>query len=161
MELEKLNKKENIMEYMNLLEQINKYSNDFYELIPQMNYNYEKLTPISNERELDAQIFALNQLNNAQLACRILMGAKFSMLQSSPVNPFDYVYQAVNCKFEILPESNIETQYILKYCIPDSNEDQAKLKIKRIFKFERPGEQERFDGFQMPSGNNNLKLKNR
>ena len=43
MELEKLSKKEHLMEYMQLLDTINRYSNEFYQLIPQMNYNYEKL----------------------------------------------------------------------------------------------------------------------
>ena len=158
MELEKLNIKENLMEHMNILEQINKHSNEFYELIPQMNYNYEKLKPIANEAELDAQICALNQLSNAQLACRILMGAK-SALSTSMMSPFDYVYRAVGCRFELMRESDVETQYILKYCMP--SEAAREYSIKRVFKFERPGEQERFDKLQLRNANNISKLKNR
>lgn len=157
MELEKLSKKDHAIECLNLLDQINKYSNDFYELIPQMNYNYEKLKPISNERELDDQICNLNQLSNSQLACRILMGAKYC-IENRSQNPFDYVYAATNCKFEPLLENDVETQYILRYALID---DQNKFMVKRIFKFERPTEQERFDKFSMPSGNNILKYKNR
>jgi hypothetical protein len=157
MELEKLSIKENANEHMNILEQINRHSNEFYELIPQMNYNFEKLKPIANEAELDAQICALNQLSNAQLACRILMGAK---LAAPKMSPFEYVYRAVGCRMELLNEADVEAQYVLKYC-HSSLTDADTIKIKRLFKFERPGEQERFDRFQLPSNNNMIKLKNR
>ena len=142
---------------MNLLDQINKYSNDFYELIPQMNYNYEKLVPISNEKELDAQLCTLNQLNNAQIACRILMGAKYAM-NTLNKNPFDYVYSCINCKLDLLNPNDSEAQYILRYIWTDKQAD-VKGQVKRIFKFERPGEQDRFDKVQLPSGSS--KLKNR
>jgi poly [ADP-ribose] polymerase len=155
MELEKLSKKGDLGEYMTLLDKINKYSNDFYELIPQMNYNYEKLVPISNERELDAQFSTLNQLINAQIACRILMGAKYA-LSSSQTNPFDYVYHSIKCKLEWMNPNEHETKYILRYIWTDKN---PKIQIKSIFKFERPGEQERFDKESLPSGLS--KLKNR
>ena len=108
MELEKLSKKGDLVEYMTLLDKINKYSNDFYELIPQMNYNYEKLVPISNERELDAQFCTLNQLVNAQIACRILMGAKYA-LSDSQTNPFEYVYKALKCRLELLSPGETES----------------------------------------------------
>lgn len=157
MDIEKLSKKEYLMEYMNLLDQINKYSNDFYELIPQMNYNYEKLVPISNEKELDAQLCTLNQLNNAQIACRILMGAKYAM-NTLNKNPFDYVYSCINCKLDLLNPNDSEAQYILRYIWTDKQAD-VKGQVKRIFKFERPGEQDRFDKVQLPSGSS--KLKNR
>ncbi len=159
MELEKLSIKENLSEHMSILEQINRHSNDFYELVPQMNYNYEKLKPIANEAELDAQICALNQLSNAQLACRILMGAR-----SSP-SPFDYVYRAVACRFELMRETDVETQYILKYCsaraADDDDDDAKRVKIMSVFKFERPGEQERFDRLQLANSNTMAKLKSR
>lgn len=155
MELEKLSIKENLNEHMSILEQINRHSNEFYELIPQMNYNYEKLKPIANEAELDAQICALNQLSNAQLAVRILMGAR-SLL--STMNPFDYVYRAVGCRLEAMNESDVEAQYILKYC---SSAEESKSKVMRIFKFERPGEQERFDRLNLANSDQMTKLKNR
>jgi hypothetical protein len=155
MELEKLSKKGDLGEYMILLDKINKYSNDFYELIPQMNYNYEKLVPISNERELDAQFCTLNQLVNAQIACRILMGAKYALI-SSQTNPFDYVYNSIKCKLEWMSPNENETNYILRYIWTDKS---AKIHVNSIFKFERPGEQERFDRERLPSGLS--KLKNR
>lgn len=151
MELEKLSKKEHVNEYMSLLDQINKTSNEFYELVPQMNYNYEKLKPISNESDLDQQMSLLNQLSHAQIACRILMGAKQAMGESPARNPFDYVYKSVNCKLELLDPIDMETQYILRY----ANASQ-RFKIKRIFKFERPGEEDRFDKFELPSGSSKI-----
>lgn len=161
MELEKLSIKENLTEHMTILEHINRHSNEFYELIPQMNYNYEKLKPIANEAELDAQICALNQLSNAQLACRILMGARSAQ---TSMNPFEYVYRAVGCRLQPMAESDIETQYLLKYCsanAADENDGESRPKVMRIFKFDRPGEQERFNALELANSDQMSKLKNR
>jgi ankyrin repeat protein/predicted DNA-binding WGR domain protein len=149
LELEKINKKENLSEYMSLLDQVNKFSNEFYELIPQMNYNYEKLLPISTEKQLDEQLYTLNKLNNAQIAIRMLLGAKQSMLLNKTNNPFDYIYRTINAKLELLDPNQIEAKYILRAI--SSNNDSNQFKIKRIFKFERFNEQERFNKFKLPS----------
>ena len=152
MELEKLSKKEYLMEYMNLLDQINKFSNEFYELIPQMNYNYEKLKPISNEKELNTQLCLLNQLTNAHVACRILMGARQN---SSSHNPFEYVYRALDCRMEIVDPSSSEAQYILRY-----TNSKESFRVKQILKFERANEQSRFDQFVKQSNDSN-RVRNR
>jgi len=153
MELEKLNKKENLTEYMSVLEQINKFSNEFYELIPQLNYNYEKLMPISTEKELNEQLCTLNKLNNTHIALRILMGAKQAM---NKLNPFDYVYYSMNLKLELLDASSPETQCILRY-IWCSNQS-GRFRVKRIFKVEREAEVDRFDKATLAS--QTLRFKN-
>jgi len=79
MDLEKLNKKENLAEYMALLERINELSSEFYELVPQMGCSFERLAPISTERELNEQVCAVNRLSGAQMAVRVLMGARQRM----------------------------------------------------------------------------------
>jgi len=149
MELEKLNKKENLQEYMSLLDQINKLSNQFYDLIPQMNYNYEKLSPISTELELDEQMGTINRLTNSQIAVRILMAARISL---NKMNPFDYVYRSLNVKLELLDLVKLEARYVLTY-IP------SRFHVKRVFKFEREAEVERFNKTKLPSGG--FKQKNR
>lgn len=146
MELEKLNKKENLPEYMGLLDQINKLSNEYYDLIPQMKYNYEKLQPISTEHEFDQQLMTINKLTNAHIAVRILMGAKMGL---APKNPFDYVYRSLNIRLEIMNVADQETQYVLRYISPSLNKT---VGVKRIFKFERPGEMDRFEKNKLPSG---------
>ena len=153
MELEKLNKKENLVEYMSILEQINRFSNEYYELIPQMDYKYERLSPVSTEREMDEQLGLMSKLNMAQIAIRILMGAKQSSLTQ---NPFDYVYNSINAKLELLDPSCNEAQYIIRYAQPSRD---SSAHVKRIFKFERPGEQERFERVKLSS--KTPKLKNR
>ncbi len=149
MELEKLNKKENLHEYMSLLDQINKLSNQFYDLIPQMDYNYEKLPPISTEKELDEQIGTINRLTNSQIAVRMLMAARMCL---DRMNPFDYVYRSLNVKLELLDTGKPEAQYVLAY-IP------SRFHVKRVFKFERAAEVERFDRTKLPSGG--VKQRNR
>jgi len=158
MELEKISKKENLNEYMSLLEQTNKLSNDYYELIPQMNYNYEKLMPISTEKQLDEQLCTINKLSNAQIAIRILMAAKYHMMSLSTANnPFDYVYRSLNAKLELLDPIQTEAKYILRYISP--SKQSPLFKVQRIFKFERVGEQERFEMNKLLSQVS--KLKNR
>jgi len=155
MELEKISKKENLNEYMTLLDQTNKFSNEYYELIPQMNYNYEKLMPISTEKQLDEQMCTINKLSDAQIAIRILMGAKQQM--SFSINPFDYVYRSLNSKLELLEPTQTEAKYILRYISP--SRESSPFRVQRIFKFERTGEQDRFDKNKLPSQFS--KLKNR
>jgi predicted DNA-binding WGR domain protein len=160
MELEKLNKKKNLVEFMQLLEQINQYSNQYYELIPQNNYNYEKLSPIDTENALEGQMRILTQLSNTQFACRMLMAAKYASTTLT-VNPIDYIYSLLNVKLGLLDPTCMEAQYIIKYALSssDSNINTNNVKhrtrransedinIKRIFKFDRQGEQERLNSF--------------
>lgn len=155
MELEKLNKKENLSEYMGLLERINRLSNDFYDLVPQMGYNYERLAPISTEHELNDQLCTINKLASAQMAVRTLMAARQRM---QTVNPFDYLYSMLNVKLELMDASLPEAQFILRYVRP-SDEGGAQVKVKRIFKYERQEEVERFERSRLPSGA--VKQKNR
>lgn len=146
-------------EYMQLLDSINNYSNEFYDLIPQMNYNHEKLKPISNERELNVQMRLLNQLSNAHIACRILMGAKQAYI-SRGINPFEYVYAALDCRLELLDPSSLEAQYILRYTSPatieSTSNDPPSFSIKQIFKLERSGEQSRFDQHKLQTNHRSL-----
>ena len=79
LDLEKLNKKENLAEYMALLERINELSAEFYGLVPQMGCSYERLAPISTERELNEQVCAVSRLSGAQMAVSVLMGARHRM----------------------------------------------------------------------------------
>lgn len=146
MELEKLSKKDHLVESMNLIDQITKLSNQYYELIPQMNFNYEKLKPISNENDLDNQKSLLNQLMHAQVSCRILMGAKYSMTasDSSVQNPFDYIYKCLNCRLELMDANDSLTQFILRYI---ESTRTANVKIKRIFKFKREEEKNNLDNY--------------
>lgn len=143
---------------MSLLEQINKLSNDFYDLIPQMNYNYDKLSPISTESDLDEQLFTINQVSNAHIAIRILMGAKYSM-QNNLMNPFEYVYRTLNIKLQLMNTKEAETQYILRY-ITNSTQ-KSDVNIKRIFKFERQKEVNRFKETKLPNSTSTIKQKNR
>ena len=150
MELEKLNKKENLAEYMDLLDQINRLSNDFYDLIPQMGYNYERLAPISTEHELNDQLCTINKLASAQMAVRTLMGARQRM---QTANPFDYLYSTLNVKLELMDAMLPEAQYILRYVQPsDEIGGSTKVRVKRIFKYERQEEMERFESSRLPSG---------
>ncbi|CAF0785252.1 unnamed protein product [Brachionus calyciflorus] len=147
MELEKLSKKDHLIESMNLMDQITKLSTEYYELIPQMNFNYEKLRPVSNEKDLEYQTSILNQLIHAQVSCRILMGAKYSMNNTENTliqNPFDYVYKSLNCKLELMNENDLETQYILRYA--ESTRTQN-TRIKRILKFKRLDDQNTLDKY--------------
>ena len=146
MELEKLSKKDHLIECMNLIDQVTKLSNQYYELIPQMNFNYEKLKPISNEKDLDNQKSLLNQLIHAQASCRILMGAKYSMTasDSSIQNPFDYIYKCLNCKLELMDINDNLTQFILRYIESTRN---SNVKIRRIFKLKREDEKNNLENY--------------
>ena len=83
------------------------------------------------------------------------MGAK---LMINTMNPFDYLYRTLGCKLQLLELDQPETQYILRYISPTQSAND-KCKVKRIFKFERPGESMRFESTKLPSGG--YKQKNR
>lgn len=144
-EVERQRKKENLQEYLKLIESINAKSNEYYQLVPQSGYEFEKLEPVSNEKKLEAQLSVVQQLIDYQLTIRVLMGAFYS---AKTIHPIDYIYQALNCKMCRLGSLDADAQFIMRYV----NVSAPKVSVKAIFKVERMGEQERFDQARLPSG---------
>ena len=142
-ELEKQHKKENINEYLKLIDSLNRESSKYYQLIPQLNYEFDRLIPISDDKEYESQLSQLNQLSDYQFAIKLLMGAYYSQKR---INPYDYIYNALNCKLQYLKPNDIESQYILRYIWASTSSDDeddcdssTNVCVERIFKFERIG----------------------
>ena len=131
--------KENLDEYASVIETINLKSNEFYQLIPQFDYEFDSLAPIDNYNEYENQLSLILQLIDYQYAMKILMGAYYSM---KTINPIDYIYNTINCKLQCMNEAELETQYILRYIwasTKDFEQTKTNISVERIFKFEHLG----------------------
>jgi hypothetical protein len=107
--------------------------------MPQVNNDMCKLEPLFNHDILNKQLKSLNALGNLNSTIRILMGAHYSV---KLCNPIDYIYNSISCKLQHLKESEVETQFILKYMQSsiDLNlykQHEIKIEVERIFKLDR------------------------
>ena len=129
--------KDTLNDYASLIENINLKSNEYYQLIPQFDYEFEKLKPIDDYNEYEKQLGLILQLIDYQYSIKILMGA-FNSLKT--INPIDYIYNTINCKLQFMSESEAETQYILRYIWSSTKNSESKeFNVERIFKFEYLG----------------------
>ncbi|XP_067678954.1 poly [ADP-ribose] polymerase tankyrase-like isoform X2 [Haliotis asinina] len=118
--------------------EIAKLSNEYYQVIPQAGFAYEKIRPLDQLNDLKKQILLVSNLLDYEVASKMLLGA---MYREKEVNPLDYVYQSVGCKLQLLSEDAVESQYILRYI--NNSVDYAE--VEAIFRVSVPGEQERMD----------------
>lgn len=114
-------------------EKIAKLSNDYYHCIPQKDFVFEKIAPISNKDSYKKQVRYLSNLLDIECAEKIVIGAQSKI---SNMNPLDYIYQAIGCKIQLLSEDSAESQYILKYIHASCKESH----VHAIYKLSRPGE---------------------
>ncbi|XP_071119721.1 poly [ADP-ribose] polymerase tankyrase-like isoform X1 [Haliotis cracherodii] len=119
-------------------EEIAKLSSEYYQVIPQVGFAYEKIRPLDQLHDLKKQIRLVSNLLDYEVASRMLLGA---MYREKEVNPLDYVYQSVGCRLQLLSEDVVESQYILRYI--NNSVDYAE--VEAIYRVAVPGEQERMD----------------
>ncbi|XP_055957133.1 poly [ADP-ribose] polymerase tankyrase [Patella vulgata] len=117
------------------VEKICKLTNEYYHLIPMDGYSHDKIEPIDKKETLKHHLRLLSNLLDLEVASKILLGAQY---QIKDMNPFDYIYKAINCKIQPLLEETIETQYLLGYI----RASDPSVKPHAIFKLSRPGEEE-------------------
>ncbi|GAB1609603.1 poly [ADP-ribose] polymerase tankyrase-like isoform X2 [Argonauta hians] len=123
-------------EYQKNCEKIAKLSNEFYHLVPQKGFEYEKIRPIHVKNSLKNQMKIVENLLDYELASRILLGAQHRLKE---INPLDYIYKAIGCHIKLMTETETETQYILKYIYSTDNS----AKVHAIYRLSRAGEEDR------------------
>ncbi|KAK3611456.1 hypothetical protein CHS0354_032737 [Potamilus streckersoni] len=130
----------NVEDYHKICEGIAKLSTEYYNLVPQHGYAYDRIEPISEPRLLKKQLSIIASLLDIQLANQILLGTQAKIQE---MNPLDYIYRAIGCCIQPLREDDTESQYILKYIHSSSKQKETPTKVLGIFKLLRPGEEER------------------
>ncbi|KAL3874859.1 hypothetical protein ACJMK2_037816 [Sinanodonta woodiana] len=130
----------NVDDYHKICEEIAKLSTDYYNLVPQHGYAYDRIEPINEPRLLKKQLSVIASLIDIQLANQILLGTQVKIHE---VNPLDYIYRAIGCCIQPLREDDVESQYILKYIHSSSKQKGTPTEVLGIFKLLRPGEEER------------------
>ncbi|XP_045173685.2 poly [ADP-ribose] polymerase tankyrase-like [Mercenaria mercenaria] len=119
-------------------EKISALSTEYYSLIPQEGYSYDKVEPLVNRSHITAEMRLISNLLDLETASKILLGAQYKL---NECNPLDYMYQAIGCSITPLREDDVESQYILKYI--RSSTDFNSSKVLCIYKLWRPGEDQK------------------
>lgn len=123
-------------DYQTTCENIAKLSNEYFQLVPQAGYEYEKIRPIHDKRSLRDHLRKITNLLDYEMASRILLGAQHHLKE---MNPLDYIYKAIGCHIKLMSENEFETQYILKYIYSTDHN----VKVHAIYRLSRGGEEER------------------
>ncbi len=85
-------------------------SSKYYELIPESKYATSIPPAINNQRMIKEKKSVLYQLDELRYTSKILLAAQ---LNKTEVNPVDYVFKALNLKFEALNKTSIEYETLL------------------------------------------------
>lgn len=125
-----------VQDYQTTCENIAKMSNEYFHLVPQAGYEYEKIRPIHDKRSLKNHLRKITNLLDYEMASRILLGAQYRLKE---MNPLDYIYKAIGCHIKLMSENEFETQYILKYIYSTDHN----VKVHAIYRLSRGGEEER------------------
>lgn len=85
-------------------------SSKYYELIPESRYALTIPPPINSLHVLKEKRNVLSQLDDLRYTSKILLAAQ---LNKTEINPVDYVFKALNLKFESLNKTTIEYETLL------------------------------------------------
>lgn len=117
-------------EFKLLLDSICQLNNEYYSIVPSLNYGKEKLPMIDTLHAVKMQERKLDDIVEIELSYKILLAAQANL---NRISPLDYLYKSINCQFEAMSQDDIESQYILRYIwasVPNT-------KVEQIFKIAR------------------------
>jgi len=134
-------------------EKASELSNKYYELFPQEQYNTSRPPVLDDLAIIKQQEANLDQVLNIEIASKILLGAQ-SRLGS--IHPWDYCYNALGVHLDPLLKESEEYEILKKYISKSARQNNcyyysSGIKIRRIFRVERRGEEERFKPFETKS----------
>jgi len=138
----------NMEKYHATLQKIYSLSNEYFHLIPEAGYSYEKVLPIDNMSRLNDKWKNIVTLLELECASRIIAAAQH---RCKDMNPLDYIYRCLNCQLELMNEEQIEAQYLLRYVHATS----PKTKVEAIFRVARHDEEKRLQACEL---NNHMLL---
>ncbi|XP_041358942.1 poly [ADP-ribose] polymerase tankyrase-like [Gigantopelta aegis] len=132
-EAEKKEKEEATSKYQSNCEKIAALSSEYFQIIPQKSYAFERILPLDRVNEFKKQMTLVSNLLDFEVASKMLLGA---MYRKEEINPLDYIYQTMGCKLELLKEDDWESQYILKYMYSTTKSYQHS--VEAIYRVEIP-----------------------
>ncbi|XP_071963816.1 poly [ADP-ribose] polymerase tankyrase-like [Antedon mediterranea] len=127
-----------IEKFQSLMDEINDLSNEYYELIPHIDFSYQNISPLTDENTLKEAVELITNLLDYEVASKVILGARFKQQE---VNPLDYVYRTLDCQLQLLNEESGEAQRILRYI--HNTQAHGNVSIEGIFRLNRSGEEER------------------
>ncbi|KAL8586753.1 hypothetical protein ACOMHN_061266 [Nucella lapillus] len=119
-------------------QKVSELSSNYFQLIPQKNFVYEKLRPLDRLKDFLRESKLITNLLDFEVSTKMMLGA---MYRKTAVHPLDYVYSTMNCKLELMKEDDPMTQNILRFAQLGAN---ARFRFEGVYKVERAGEEGRF-----------------
>ncbi|XP_038075117.1 poly [ADP-ribose] polymerase tankyrase-like [Patiria miniata] len=124
-----------MLKYQANMDKVWDLSSEYYQLIPCVNFTYDRIPPLTELRTLEQNAKKLEILLDLATTNLILLGAQYRVKET---NPLDYISSCLGCQIQIMDENDQETQLILQYI--DNTTDKDKHSVCAIFRLAREGE---------------------
>lgn len=128
---------------------ISKISSEFFQIIPMSEHKDDVIRPIKSLMELKNVYDMIDQLSNIEFSSRLLLGALYRQYQYNPIN---YIYENMGVRIQALSKGDPECDLVRAYAMNtyDSQNNytlqQHQMKKIRVYRIDRKGEDEKFDG---------------
>ena len=125
---------------------INELSSRYYTLIPH-EFGFKLPDPINNEKLLNKEMKLIESLSEIEVASRLLSKNKNSKIEQHPI---DKHFDLLKCSMESISSSDSEFKILEKFVslTHASTHNRYKLKVEKIFKLDRDGEDNKFNKFK-------------
>ena len=118
----------NFDELGRITEELCEMSSEYYHLVPKEELEYEKLSPIDSLDTLREEMQRMNYILEFEFSEALLLGA---MYRRTETHPLDYIYAGLGAKIQLLEESSIESQLLMKYMY--KSRGAAQVRVQSIF----------------------------
>jgi ankyrin repeat protein/predicted DNA-binding WGR domain protein len=108
-EYEEARKDRNLDKITRVAEELTKLTNEFYELIPNRNYEKEAIPPITNQWQLGNLQKMIKDLIHFEIVVKLIGASTFNQYR---INPIDYIYNSLDVKIMRVQPSTDEFKII-------------------------------------------------
>ena len=108
-EYEEARKDRNLDKITRVAEELTKLTNEFYELIPNQNYEKEAIPPITNQWQLGNLQKMIKDLIHFEIVVKLIGASTFNQYR---INPIDYIYNSLDVKIMRVQPSTDEFKII-------------------------------------------------
>src|SRR3990167_925735 len=131
-------KDQKLEEAQKLADELTKYSNEFYELLPNSKFKDRAMPPIKRENELKQAALLVKNMLMFEVSSKMIAAAS---LNAQKVHPVDYCYNVLGCKITPMQIDSDEFK-ILKLYMNNGGKKELITFLKNIYAVERPNERD-------------------
>lgn len=115
-------------------------STAYYRLLPRANDKKHGISPLHNKNRIDEEMGRLNNVSYVNFSAQVVLAARH---HAREINPLDYSYRALQCRFEYIPKDTTDFTMVSEY-LRTTAKHRTQWQVEHLFKLDRFEERERF-----------------